>query len=529
MGAGHLGSEQESDRERICDEVYVMLPNINLVDLAYLDFENEAEKAREKAILSARAYHEGEQIVFLTERVREFLGLHGKSNPFRMNIVRQVVSAISERLIVASFDTTEQATQTGVKPQAAWAWDVWQHNRMDAKESDVHEDTLVDGEHFLIVDWHNGWPRWTPHPRWTGTDAGGDGFGVRMVYPQNDYNAEPSFAVKQWTESIRKPEGGTENRRRRTLYYPNRIVRLVYREGNWKPYIDEGEEKAIIDWTDSRGEPLGIPVVHFKNKKLRCEAWDAIPLQDATNKALVDLLASADMTAFRIFVALGFIPTTDGKEPKADGSNWLKIAPGQVIGSTKPKDQVDFSAIDGQSPEPLQNLVHQIVMWMAMVTDTPISRFIATKQIASEGTLKQQEEPLAAKVDHRRSIFGNAWEDCMTISRRLANAFGGASLDETVYFSCLWQYRRPMDELQAKKSLGVPIEQLWREAGYSPNQIEVMKQSDEYQAIVAAGQLAFWQAAAAAVDAGIDIEQFLLDQGWAQQRINKMYARLEEQ
>ncbi|HSW63415.1 MAG TPA: phage portal protein [Dissulfurispiraceae bacterium] len=505
-----------------------MLPNINLVDLAYLDFENEAEKAREKAILLARRYHEGDHVVHLSERLREFLNLQ-KGNPFRLNVVRQVVTAVSERLLVASFDTSETTDRNGRKPQAEWAWGVWNANRMDAEEADVHEDTLLDGEHFIIVDWHNGHPRWTPHPRWTGTDAGGDGFGVRMVYPQNDYNAEPSFAVKQWTESIRKPEGGTENRRRRTLYYPDRIVRLVYREGNWKPYIDEGEEKTIIDWTDSRGEPLGIPVVHFKNKKMRCEAWDAIPMQDAINKGLVDLLASADMTAFRIFVALGFIPTTDGKEPKVDGSNWLKIAPGQVIGTTKTKEQAEFSAIDGQSPAPLQEMVHQLVLWMAMVSDTPVSRFITTKQIASADTLKEQEEPLAAKVDHRRSIFGNAWEDCLKISRRLANTFGGAGLDESIYFSTVWQHRRPMEELTIKKSLGVPLEQIWREAGYTPEQIESMKKSDEYQAVVAAGQLAFWQAASAAVDAGIDIEQFLLDQGWDQQRINRMYARLEEQ
>jgi len=461
------------------------------VELSYLDALARENAEREQDIAQARKYHAGEHDVYLSDRIKEFLAIGaGTKSKFRMNVCRSVVTAVSERLIVAGFDTDEEANAEGAKEQSAWAWQVWQGNRMDALQDEVHDDTLVSGEHFVIVDWdaERKRPRFTPHPRYIDVDNGGDGYGCLMIYPDNNIYAAPSYAVKQWTETVRDENGKRKSRRRRTLYYPERIERYVYELGGWRPYIEDGQAWPL-PWVDLAGNPLGIPVIHFRNKGLRCEAWDAIPLQDAINKALVDLLATADLTAFRIFVALGWIPTTDGREPKADGSNWLKITPGQIVGTTKSREQASFEAIDGEDPSAMAELVHQLVLWTAMVTDTPVSRFIATKQIASGDTLKQQEEPLEAKVDHRRMLFGNGWEDCMAMARRLANVFGEEELDESVQFSTLWQSRRSLDELKAKRELGVPLEQLWLEAGYSREQISAMKEMDEYQARLSIMQL----------------------------------------
>ncbi len=462
----------------------------NQTELAYLDYLSDVEDARQRAIALARRYHDGDQDVYMTARVRQFLALNDEVE-LRMNVCRQVVTAITERLLVAGFDTGEAPDATGTKPLARWAWDTWQKNRMDAKQDDVHEGALRDGEYFVIVDWdaETSMARLTQHPRFVSVEAGGDGCGVRMIYPDDDDTQKPLYAVNQWTETIQTMMG-TQSRMRRTLYYPDRIERYVYNSG-WIQYVEddaapdpgngEASEPAWpTPWRYAAGNPLGIPVVHFKNKGMRCEAWDAIPLQDGLNKALIDCLATADVSAFQILFASGWMPTKDGQAPKEDGSNLLEIAPGQIIGSTKPEARL--TPIEGADISKLIELTQQLVMWLAMITNTPLSRFISTKQVASSDTLKGQDEPLDNKVELRQTLFGNSWEDVMSMARRLENVFGIGGLDETLTFSTLWYRKRSLDELEKKKKLGVPQEMIWSEMGYSPDQIEQMKAMPQYQA-----------------------------------------------
>jgi hypothetical protein len=308
-----------------------------------------------------------------------------------------------------------------------------------------------------------------------------------MTYTQNDPNQKPLYATKLWSEMIPDVDGRNSLRQRRTVYFPDRIEKYVMgNDGKWLPYSDvEDEDVWPIPWVDVMEKPLGIPVIHFKNKGLRCEAWDAIPLQDAINKELVDLLMAGDATAFRIFVALGFIPTTDGQQPKEDRSNWQRIEPGEVVATTKEAPGASFDAIDGADLEPLQNLVHQLVMWLAMVTETPITRYTTTKLIASDETLKEQENPLLSRVAVRQVLFGSAWTNCMKMARKLENLWGVDKLDETVELKPQWREAQVRGEtekltnLGLKKNLGIPQSQLWKEAGY--DQATITKMQGEAQ------------------------------------------------
>jgi hypothetical protein len=97
---------------------------------------------------------------------------------------------------------------------------------------------------------------------------------------------------------------------------------------------------------------------------------------------------------------------------------------------------------------------------------------------------------LVAKAKNRHVAFGNAWEDVMGMARRLWNTFGDeGEPDETQLIETLWedpQTRNEKAHLEGlglkREKLGVPLEQLWSEAGYTPEQIERMKAMDEYQA-----------------------------------------------
>lgn len=460
------------------------------VDISYMAWLADEELQVQRNVVIARDYYDGQHATELTERQRKFLGFQDDGR-FALNLCRTVVNAVAERLIVAGFDSADEAL-------AEWAWGLWQAGRMDAVQMDVHRGAVRDGEYFIIVDWdvEHDRPRFLPHPRYADPQAGGDGFGCRAVYPDGDPTQPMQYATKRWSETITNGRGRPTVRQRMTVYYPDRVEKYYLAtsgsEAGWLPLEEEGEPWPL-PWRDAAGRPLGIPVIHFRNPGSRSELWDAIPIQDAINKTVLDLLASADAAGVPIFKAIGCWPTTDGKPPADDGSNLLKVFPGCWLGSPSQDAQID--TIPPADLRPMLDLLDSLILKLAQVTDTPTSRFQLTRQVAAEGTLKQQEAPLLAKVRARQVVFGNAWEDALYMARRLANAHG-AGVPEDATLETMWvpaairDEREHLESLALKREkLGVPLEQIWREAGYSQEQIDEMKQMEESLA-----RQAQWQA-----------------------------------
>jgi len=440
-----------------------------------LEVLDALETGHQSRIVALRKYYFGEQGAKVSDRLKEFLPAMASGFEFTLNLVSVVIQAVTEKLNVKGFDCDDVDLIT-------WAEKVWTENNMDAVQDDVHESTLVDGEHFVIVSWDNekNRPVWIPTNTWTSTDAGGEGFGCRIFYPQNDTNLDPLFAVKQWSEY--NEEGHIIDFQVR--YYPERIEKYQREDTiEWLPRVDPDDGEWPISWVDSEDEPLGIPVFHFQNKRGMSEIEDVMVIQDAINKSAIDALVTSDQTAFRIYVALGWIPTTDGQAPKEDRSNWAEIEPGKIIGTTRPKTEASFDAIEPskESIDGLSELTQTFIIWSALTSGTPVTRVITTKLIASDETLKQQEEPLNNKVALRRSLVTKPWLQCFDMSLKLQNTFGEESMNSEAELSLIWGSRLhpTTDELEAlekKKNLGIPEEQIWRELGYSSKKIAQMKQ-----------------------------------------------------
>jgi len=294
-----------------------------------------------------------------------------------------------------------------------------------------------------------------------------------------------SYASKRWIEQV---DIGVA-RSRLNLYYPDRVEKYDWNGVDWRPTRDVGDSGWPIPWVRPDGTPRGIPVIHFRNTfDMRPESWDAIPLQRSINKALIDLMATGDLTAFRIYTAFGFIPTSDGQPLKQDGSNAARLGPAQIIGSPKSPTEAAFNAIDGADVTPIIGQLEALIGWLAVVTSTPKSRLTFGRQVAAEGTLQEMNEGLFAKCRKRQFMFDRAWVKCFEMARMLANDYGSAGLDEETAFTPAWeaiQSRNTADqqnEWAIKKTLGVPTEQIWSEMGYTSEQISAMKLSDEYQA-----------------------------------------------
>lgn len=445
-----------------------------LPELTYAHWRAEEEREIQYSIIKAREYHDGEQFVYLTDRMREFLNIEEDAD-FNMNICRGVVEAITEKLTVSGFKCADEKT-------SEFAWSVWLANGMDGKQVDLHDMTIRDREAFVFVAFDPDEKRviLIPHQRYTDAEIEGDNEGCKATYANDDPNQELLYVSKRWVEYL----GGGKTRLRLTVYHKDRIekyymVNGIFVQISEEIMKEEGDSEWPIRWVDSSGSPIGIPVVHFINQGFRQEARDAWPMQDAANKTLLDMLAAADLSGFRIYKAFGWIPTSDGEPLEDDQSNALNISPAMIIGSKNPDGS--FDAVEASDPTPLINMLQQIIYYAAIVTRTPVSRYQFSGMVAAEGTLKQQQESLLAKVKLRQTTFGSKWSSVMSIARRLENIYGAGGLDDTAQIETLWDKAEPRDRLQElqelqieKDALNVPLKMLWRKAGYNDQDIEQM-------------------------------------------------------
>lgn len=433
-----------------------------------------SENTAQKLIMTYRNYYAGVHKIYLTDRQKAWLDQHDGKLTFTVNHCPTVVDAVVERLRVTGFESNDPEISA-----LLWGW--WQANRMDVVQVEAHRYAIRDGDAAVITTWdeEKRRPVYVLHPRFVSKEVAGDGYGVYVEYANDNWLTDPLRAVKQWTDE--------NNKDRMTVYYPERIERFIKERNRWAEYKDTPDSAWPTPWVDTSGRGLGIPVAHLRNSGLESDLKPVIPLQDALNKAWLDLMAASDMTAFRMLAFFGWIPTTDGKEPEEDGSNLIKVTPGQMLATRKRPGEADIHEIEPADLTPLLEVEDRIVYRMALISKTPASRFLTTKQVSAAESLKEQDEPLVAKVEERQALFGNAWEDLSSVSLNMARAFGGARVPDDVTCSTTWKPARDVDEqaqlenAKARQELGVPFDVVMTLLGYDQQKIDTMKASPEYQ------------------------------------------------
>lgn len=451
--------------------------DIDQVKFSFLQWLVNEDQARQDRYAMYREYYDGDHDTQLTERQRRYLQIKS-GQEFNVNYCPIVVDALAERLEVTGFDA-------GGQGEDLWQW--WQDNRMDGAQNVVHTSAVRDGDTYLIVEWDNekSQPVFTHELAYDGAE------GVKVHYSKEKRN-RIMFASKRWrTEGENGADAGYV--RRMNLYYPDRIEKYASDqrvfEGAWQPYQDEGETEWPIPWVDSAGQPLGVPVMHFKNLEQGynygvSELKNVIPIQNALNKSVIDLLAAADTTSFRIYYMIG------------DDPSGISIVPGSWVYTLRPpggENGATIGAIDGEDIKPLINLKDSFTIEIAQVSRTPVSYFQVSGHRPAEGTMKQEEAGLVSKAKNRHVSFGNAWENAMILARRLRNTFGvqamGQTLDEAQRIETIWrdpQTRNEKEHIETISTkiekLRIPLERAWREAGYDEQTIAEMMDSPEIQA-----------------------------------------------
>ena len=336
----------------------------------------------------ARQYYHGNHDTAVTDRLKKFLPPRLQ---FRDNFMTVVVDALAERLKVMGFDSDSEDLNE-------WAWDLWRQNRMDYTQEVIHCETIMLGDSYILCDWDavNERPRWT-HQR------------AEMILPHyNETTREIDWVSKKW---IQHPRIGDEPETRMNLYHPDRVEKYVARGGVWGRYQDEMDEAWPVPWLNKQGDPIGIPIFHFRNRPMgndfgQSEIMNVIPMQDLLNKTLIDLTMILDTLAFPQRYTLNV----------NHGSSRLDILPGSVTEFHSEYDggqvgQWNAATVDG----PLTS-IEALVQHIAGTPRTPQHLVQLMGGGPSGEALKTAESGLVNKAQQRMVNFGNSWEDCVTIA-----------------------------------------------------------------------------------------------------------------
>lgn len=371
-----------------------------------------------------------------------------------------VVDATTERLRVTGFRLGGD-DETGDHD----AWQLWQGQNLDAASELAHTTAAVCGEAYALV--------WAE----PGTD---DGLQITIEHPADTIvefdpvdHRQRRAALKQWRD------GDWEFA---TLFLPDSVHRFErHAQGtmaDWPVIMSS----PVGDWAPRQSMPAGpnplgvVPVVPLVNRPTlrpyegRSEIADVTPIQDRINATIFNRLMAAEFTAFRQRWVTGMeIPTDPETGQQVEP---FKHAVNRLWMSEDP--DTHFGEFGETSLGPYISAVEADVQHIAAITRTPPHYLLGQSGSFPSGeTLKSTETGLVAKVKRRQQHFGEAWEEVI----RLAFAVLDDPRSKMADTETLWADPEArtegehVDALLKLSTIGVPQQQLWEDAGYSPQQI----------------------------------------------------------
>lgn len=443
---------------------------------------------RNKNLTTLQDYYDGKHpLAFASPRFREAFG--GLFKAFADNFCPLVVDAVEERLSVEGFrwGSPSRGKTTGLQEADSDAWRIWQTNQLDGESQKAHTTALIKTESAAIV-WSN------PDDDTTPLITIEDPTQVIVAYAAGTRLSRRA-ALKRWLDD--------DGHLWANVYLPD----AIYKYRSNEPYRTNATTTATLRWSgrETEGEawplpnPLKVvPVINLVNRpnlwhQGTSELSQVIPAQDAINKLAADMLVASEFAAYRQRYALNLeleIDEATGR-PKAPfnmGVDRLLVVPppDQPDQWTPPVTLGEFDVSD------LQPYVKAIEMWVQHIatrTRTPAHYLLGQSGAFPSGeSLKATETGLVAKVKRGQKHFGEGWEEVMRLGFLVLDDPKGKVVDaETIWRDPESRTESEhVDALLKLKSLGIPDEQLWEDAGYTPVQIARFRRISASKALTAA-------------------------------------------
>lgn len=419
-----------------------------------------------------RDYDEGQhRLVFATEKYRNTFG--DLFREFADNMCDEVVDGITDRLQIIGWNSTDRGLSEAVDV-------LWSRNKGQSRTGAVHRHAFREGDGFTIVQQ--------------------DKAGHARIYKQNPsqmavrYSAdnpdELEVAAKVWRSGARYrcnlyyPDGHIERYATKGLGAEGGLPRaksfLLMRAGD--PALTQAGLDEAITQDDER-----MPVYHFPNGELseygKSILRGVIPLQDALNKAIADMLVAMEFHAYPQRWATGVQVERDpvtGKEispfQAGEGRVWR-------VGDKEARfGQFDAAEMTGFL-EVQDGFKIAIARKGALPPHHVVLRSGSVQFPSGVALLVAEGKTTKLAKDRQRD-----WEDVH--KAEMAHALSLELGTQDVLAEDLemeWAPVETRDELALiemlllKKELGVPTEQLLKEAGYGDDEIRAFQDELEQE------------------------------------------------
>lgn len=411
---------------------------------------------RKAALDKYRNYYLGKQeIVFAGEKLQA--GFGEKLSKLACNRCGNVCDAFADRMHIEGLVDDSGAANEAVD-------EIWIENGMDIAHGEVHIESLIAGDGYVIV-----WPHLE-----TGRPVLYANYADRMAVAWREDNPrELEAAMKVW--HLRN------GRIRANLYFTDRLEKWVTKQTandvpenpeSWEAAMEDGDSSWPIPYLDRYAQGR-VPVFHFANNARTgeygiSELASIIPLQDRLNQTLATLAVAEEHQSFRQRWATGIQAVKDenGKivSPFTGG-------PGQLWATSSKEAQFgDFEAAD------LDQFNKTAEGWELRIARTariPIHYLLGGESAPSGEMLKTAEGPFVSKVEDRQRERGSVWSDCMEYA---LYALDGTETDLHV----IWRSAESRSDNDfwrnagLRRDRGVSDQQILREFGYTDEKIAEM-------------------------------------------------------
>ena len=410
----------------------------------------EGEQARLKKI---SAYMKGEaSSVYVPKGARqEYKWLIRRA---RVNILPLVVTVVAQALYVDGYRPAGSS-------QNARAWEIWQANRMDARQHGLHRAALKYGVAYAVV---------LP------------GEPVPVIKPKSPRRLTAFYADPvddEW------PEFALEVTSRNTLKGKVKSVRLYDATHRYDMEARETEAgKLRLVTAEEHG--LGVcPVVRYLNGDdldgddcVRGEVEPLFEMQDQLNATTFNLLMAQQYAAFRQRWIAGMVVTDEDGSPRAPFQAavdrlWVAEDADVKFGEFS---QTDLSGYLQSIEATIRNI--------ATVSQTPPHHLLGQMANLSAEALAAAESGLQRKIAERKSSFGESHEQML----RLASlAAGDRKGWEDTAAQVVWRDTEARSLSSTVDALGklvqmlqVPPQELWeRIPGVTQTDVERWKAAAE--------------------------------------------------
>lgn len=423
---------------------------------------------RRPAVQRYMNYRDGRHpLAFATTKFRQAFGnLFGE---FADNWCGLVVDAPAERLHIEGFRFGEPGADSD-------AWRIWQANGLDAGSGLIHREAIACMEAYTLVE-----PGRTPDdvPRITVEHPS------QFIVATSPADPRVRLAgLKKWLDD--------DGYLYATLYLPEAVFkyRSQRKAGSYagRQRVDWGPRPGVQPLAEN---PLGVvPGIPFRNAPTMLgggtsDLDPAIPIQDAANKIVLDMMVAAEFAAYPQRLLAGVeLPTDSNGDPLPDVD--VKGAVSRLL--MFENSEVKWGQFDVADLGNYVKAVEMLVQHLAAQTRTPPHYLLGQSGAFPSGeSLKATETGLVARVEDKQRHFGEAWEETLRVAFR---AMGDNARAAMIDAETLWrdpESRTTGEQVDAavkEQSLGVPQEAIWsRRLGATPQEIDRWKQMQTEQAI----------------------------------------------